>query len=494
MSRAQDASVRAATSARSFAATKNSPTKDSGMPFEVGDTVCAKYEVESLLGLGSIGFVVSARRIDLGDKVALKFLRPESLSNAELVARFAQEARVAASIKSEHVAQVLDVGSSADSGPFIVMEELAGRDLGRVLSEGGPLPIPIAVEYALEICEALAAAHARGIVHRDIKPENLFLAELANGEDVLKVLDFGISKVALAGALQPEPLVRTSVILGSPVYMSPEQIRESADVDARTDIWSLGCVLYELLSGVPAFNGQSLMQLCAIILEQWPTPLCALNPQVTPELEAVVWRCLAKDPAERYQNVAELAEALGSCAPERAQIWVERSKFLLAGARAAPSQREPLDPPSSRRSIRASAPAPRSLRPTAIEVSPPMELRPRRPWKLIIGMLSAAALAAAWSLLPVTAWLSSAQPERRVSASQAPTVSPPALTAAVVASPPTPSAVPAPSARVAVSGATGVPPRAVAIRATARPPKVVLSAPKLRSRPAANDDEPDVGY
>src|SRR5258706_5220956 len=238
------------------------------MPFRAGDVVGGKYEIRKLIGVGNIGYVVSALRTELGDEVALKFLRPELTTNHDLVARFAREARFAVRIKSEHVACVFDVGSLTSGVPFIVMERLEGRDLSRVLSEKGRLPPEVALEYALQACEALASAHANGIVHLDLKPENLFLARLLDGRSIIKVLDFGISKVALTGSFDNTvPLVRTIASLGSPVYMSPEQIRASKDIDARADIWAMGCVLYELLAGRSAFDAPSLMQICAMILE-----------------------------------------------------------------------------------------------------------------------------------------------------------------------------------------------------------------------------------
>src|SRR6478609_571760 len=205
------------------------------MPFAPGDLIAGKYEVIKLIGSGGMGYVVSAMHVELGEVVALKFLRPEALQIEELVERFAREARAAAKIRSEHVARVFDVGVLPDGVPFIVMEHLAGQDLADVLQERGPLPIKVAVEYVMQACEALAAAHASGVVHRDIKPENLFLTKHAQGLDFIKILDFGISKVALAPGKRG--FVRTMMPLGSPVYMSPEQIRSADRVDARTAVW-----------------------------------------------------------------------------------------------------------------------------------------------------------------------------------------------------------------------------------------------------------------
>lgn len=304
------------------------------MPFVPGQLVSGKYEVIELIGVGGIGFVVAATHVELGDKVALKFLRPEALANSEAVGRFAREARASAQIKSEHVVRVFDVGHLPDGVPFIVMEHLDGKDLDAVVHEQGALPVKLAVEYVLQACEALAAAHASGIIHRDVKPENLFLNRRAQGMDIIKVLDFGISKVAFTGSAfeSRHPLVRTTMAMGSPIYMSPEQIRASQDIDARTDIWSLGCVLYELLTGRPAFDAPSLTQVAAIIIEQEPSPLELTSPLVPPELAAIVMRCLAKSPLARFENVAELAVALHPYGPQRGRVSVERCCSLLRSA------------------------------------------------------------------------------------------------------------------------------------------------------------------
>ncbi len=301
------------------------------LPFAPGDLIAGKYEVLKLIGSGGMGYVVAATHVELGEVVALKFLRPEALQIEELVERFAREARAAAKIRSEHVARVFDVGTLPDGVPFIVMEHLAGQDLAEVLAQGGPLPIKVAVEYVMQACEALAAAHAAGVIHRDIKPENLFLTRHAQGLDFIKILDFGISKVALTPGGK-RAFVRTMMPIGSPVYMSPEQIRSSENVDARTDIWSLGCVLFELLTGVVAFDEPTLMQLSAAILEQDPAPLRALLPDAPVELEDVLMRCLEKDASKRYGNIAELAIALYPFAPRRSRISAERCYHALKNA------------------------------------------------------------------------------------------------------------------------------------------------------------------
>ena len=303
------------------------------MPFVEGDVIADKYQIVRVIGTGGMGYVVSAIHLELNEAVALKFLRPEALKNEELVGRFAREAQVAAKIKSEHVARVFDVSRLADGTPFIVMEHLEGKDLCDYVGERGPLPVKVAVDYVLQACEGLAAAHAIGIVHRDIKPENLFLAGRSQGIDVVKILDFGISKVALTGSAfsGSSELVRTTIPMGSPVYMSPEQIRDCDSVDARTDIWSLGCVLMELLTGKSTFDAQSIMQLSAIIIEKDAPRLRTRLPEAPAELENVIARCLDRDANKRFQSVAELAVALYHFGPRRSRLSAERCCHLLQG-------------------------------------------------------------------------------------------------------------------------------------------------------------------
>ncbi|HET9931562.1 MAG TPA: protein kinase [Polyangiaceae bacterium] len=281
-------------------------------PLEPGDLLVGKYRIEELIGTGGIGFVMSATNVGLDEKVALKFLRPEFLSSEEAVHRFTNEARLAAKIQHPNVARVLDIENADELGPFIVMELLVGRDLNQILQHEGPMPVARAVDYVLEACAALSAAHARDIVHRDVKPDNLFLARQQQGPDLLKILDFGISKQTLrrAESGRSSVLYRTITGLGSPSYMSPEQIRACPDIDGRADVWSLGCVLYELLTARHAFDAPTLMQVCAVVLEKDPPAVRRHAKEVPSELEAVIRRCLQKAPADRFQTVDELARAL----------------------------------------------------------------------------------------------------------------------------------------------------------------------------------------
>src|SRR5690554_3137517 len=299
-----------------------------------GDLLAGKYRIERVLGRGGMGVVVSAVHEALDERVALKFLLPEALANQEAVQRFLREARAAVKIRSEHVARVTDVGTLESGAPYMVMEYLDGVDLARYLESRGPLPVPEAVEYMLQACEALAEAHALGIVHRDLKPANLFRIERVDGTPSIKLLDFGISKVIA----HQVALTQTSSMLGSPLYMAPEQMTSSKHVDARADVWALGIILFELVTGEPPFQGETLPEVCAQILTTEPRPIRALRGDVPPELESVVARCLHKEREQRYGSVAELAVALGPFTPQRALVSVERVSRVLNRQGAEPSE------------------------------------------------------------------------------------------------------------------------------------------------------------
>jgi eukaryotic-like serine/threonine-protein kinase len=316
-----------------------------------GEVVAGKFRIERVLGQGGMGVVVAATHLQLDEIVALKFLRAHASADPETVARFTREARAAAKLKSEHVARVLDAGVTDEGTPYIVMEHLEGRTLGRLLEEQGRLDVATAAEFAIQTCEGLAEAHARGIVHRDIKPENLFLVERSQGWRVVKILDFGISKFEVArGAAESN--ISTQSMMGSPCYMSPEQLRSTASVDHRTDIWSLGATMFELLAGGTPFRaGQSLPQLIAEILEK-PTPrLVDYWHDVPEELSAVVARCMAKNRDDRFANAAEVALAFLPFAPKRVRSNVERA--IAVTQLANPSSNPATlwsDPPAAHRS------------------------------------------------------------------------------------------------------------------------------------------------
>lgn len=298
-----------------------------------GQILVGKYRIDRILGEGGMGVVVAAHHLQLDEQVAIKFLLPEALGSPEAVARFAREARAAVKIKSEHVARVIDVGTLETGAPYLVMEFLQGRDLAAWLTQSGPLPLDQAVEFVLQACEAVAEAHGLGIVHRDLKPANLFVVRRPDGLHSVKVLDFGISKVTgTSGSGSDMGMTKTTAIMGSPLYMSPEQMASSRNVDARTDIWAFGVILYELLTGTVPFNGESLPEVCFKIATQPPSLLRTHRPDAPPGIEAVILRCLEKDSKRRYANVAELALALVEFGPKRARASAEKISRVIQNA------------------------------------------------------------------------------------------------------------------------------------------------------------------
>jgi serine/threonine-protein kinase len=296
-----------------------------------GQLLAGKYRVQRILGQGGMGVVVAAHHVVLDQAVAIKFLLPESLRNAETVARFEREARAAVKIQSEHVVRVTDVGRFENGAPYMVMELLRGRDLDALLRERGPLPLADVADYVLQAGEAIAEAHGLGIVHRDLKPSNLFLTQRADGSTCVKILDFGISKL-IASSSDEQGMTSTTAVMGSPLYMSPEQLMSARDVDMRSDIWSLGVICFELLTGKLPFRAETLPQLCMAIQLSPPTPVRNYRPDLPLEVETVLLRCLTKDPGRRYATVAELAAELVRFAPAQARVSFERIERLARAA------------------------------------------------------------------------------------------------------------------------------------------------------------------
>ncbi len=298
-------------------------------PVSPGELIAGKYRVERVLGQGGMGIVVAALHEELGERVALKFLLGDAVTDASRAGRFIREARAAARIRSEHVARVTDVGRLEDGAPYMVMEFLEGQDLEARLQQLGPLPVSEAVDYVLQACEALAEAHSLGIIHRDLKPANLFHVVRPDGMPFVKVLDFGISKMDEPAGSRAQ-MTQTSAMLGSPLYMSPEQLQGAKNADARADIWSLGVILYELTSKALPFDAETVAHLGAKILVEPPTPLRSVRPEISVEFEQVVNRCLSKDPSARYQTVGALAVALAPFSRD-SQRSVERVTRTLHG-------------------------------------------------------------------------------------------------------------------------------------------------------------------
>jgi serine/threonine-protein kinase len=297
------------------------------VPVKPGDLLDGKYRVERVLGAGGMGVVVQARHVDLNTRVAIKFMLPDALNDQESVERFHREARAAVRLRSDHTARVLDVGRMKNGAPYMVMEFLIGQDLGQIVEASGPLPITSAVEYLLQACEAIAEAHAIGIVHRDIKPRNLFLTKRIDGRPLVKVLDFGLAKTI--DHTQDRALTRTTAVMGSPQYMSPEQMRATRSVDGRTDIWSLGVCLYELVTGSVPFDAATVPELCALVLKDPPPPPIERRADLPSALSALILKCLEKDPSLRFPDVAAFAEALEEYGSVAARGAASRVRHVL---------------------------------------------------------------------------------------------------------------------------------------------------------------------
>ncbi len=463
------------------------------MQLAPGTIVAGKYRVERTLGAGGMGYVVAATHLHLEEPVAIKFLLPEVAQHAEAKARFTREAKAAAKIKSEHVTRVLDVAELEDGTLYLVMEFLSGNDLGARLQKFGVLEPGEAIEYLLQACEALAEAHSLGIVHRDLKPANLFLAQRPDGSPCVKVLDFGISKISSSGGSGPGlDMTKTSAIMGSPNYMSPEQLMSARDVDARADIWSLGITLYELLTNRLPFEAEALPQLCTMILHGEATPIRTFRPDLPQELQNVLTRCLARDRAYRYQSVAELAVALGPLAPRRSRSSIDLISRVLGAA---------LPPSSADTVMAASPPTGGAVTHTGFGGTSPAPQGSKAGLFVVVALLIffvAGGGGAAWwfTMRQSAAAASSEAPSAAVpGASQTEVASPPAppavAPAAVESAPPaapTSSVSSAPSSSAAPPPATRVVaarPHHAAARATAPTPKAEAPAQPQAVAPPA---------
>jgi serine/threonine-protein kinase len=420
---------------------------------KTGERISGKYRLGEPLGEGGMGIVFEAEHMRLRQSVAIKFLRPEVLAMPDAMERFEREARASGRMRGPHVVQVLDVDNDEFGRPYMVMELLRGRDLEVEIQARGALPVPEAVDWVLQACAAVTEAHQAGIIHRDLKPSNLFLAE-EFGKRVVKVLDFGISKLAV----DAEPAVTgIAVTMGTPLYMSPEQVRSSKDVDRRTDVWSLGVVLYELIAGTPPFMGTTTAAIAAIVADATPG-LREASPHVPLELERVVMTALAKAPDDRFPTAEALAAALvpfasaeGTSGPysiRPSQRAYEVANLAMARA------------PASRRATSSTE----LLRLPPSRVTPRLARRPSR-WDTLRALAGTLAigvgLATALSLVPRTARTTASMHPSAARGTTPPPLQPDSLpdagvsvnltthppeTAPSSAFPPPPSSVPAPPA------------------------------------------------
>ncbi|WP_437510371.1 protein kinase domain-containing protein [Sorangium sp. So ce1099] len=459
-------------------------------PVVEGEVIAGKYRVDRVVGRGGMGMVVAASHLFLPQRVAIKLLLSDD--SPALVQRFLREARAAARLKGEHVVRVLDVGELESGVPYIVMEFLEGEDLSDVIRARGQLDVAEAADYVLQACVAMAEAHAAGIVHRDLKPANLFLTTTPGGAKLIKVLDFGISKeMPSGGEGGGASLTQTREVLGSPIYMPPEQMRSSRSVDARSDIWALGAILYRALVGRPPFEAPALAELVLQVASAEPVPPSALRSDLPLELEGVILHCLQKDPARRPQTVADLALALAPFAPAGGQERAERAARILKAPPAAPSQPSSASVPAPRSgpdsSLSATSAPTASLLPTTrvLAQTPAQPTSRRTTLRVAIGAAATASLALAiWGAVA----LRDGAPEERAAlepAAAVPQGAPPARRAEQAAAdreadpliapePPTTAEAPAPPPQASLS------PVLAASGLTARP----APPPRRRSPPS----------
>ncbi|HEY0478368.1 MAG TPA: serine/threonine-protein kinase [Kofleriaceae bacterium] len=440
---------------------------------QIGSVLAGRYRVDRVLGQGGMGVVVQAMHLQLHQPVAMKFLLPEVLANQQVVQRFLREAQAAVRLRSEHVARVIDVGALDSGAPYMVLEYLEGSDLS--MFPRSQLSVGAIIDLMLQACEALAEAHSLGIVHRDIKPANFFITRGADGRLLLKVLDFGISKTPVTG----HQLTATQAVMGTPAYMSPEQMRSSRDVDHRSDIWSLGVVLYELLQGAPPFGGDTFSSMVIKVVTE---ALPRLTVQLPGDLDAIVYRCLEKDPARRFQNMAELTQALAKHAQSETQaaISVQRTRSIVG----LENQRGALEPGPARRAIPSTISGAAGAR-----TMPPQ--RGRR-WPIVAGSAALAAIIAV-AVIGSGGGSGDKKPEAATPAAR-PEASPPSAPSAPPPAPPpaptvaTPS--PAPAAAAAPAAAPPDAQPAVATPAPATAPQVPAAAPPAAAPPGTVAKQP----
>ena len=302
-----------------------------------GDVLGGKYRVDKVLGVGGMGMVVAATHLELDQRVALKFMLPEAMRSPQSVERFLREAKAVVKLRGEHICRVYDVGRLEGGAPYIVMELMDGRDLSDVLAQRGTLSVPETVDYVVQALEGVAEAHANGIVHRDLKPANLFVTTDNDGSALVKVLDFGISKSTVAGQA-----TKTGEIMGSPAYMAPEQMASSKHVDVRADIWALGVIMYQAVTGTLPFEGETLPALCLAVMNQSPRSPCELRTEVPSAFSSKVMRCLEKDIGARFSDVGALAAALAPFGGADAASAASRISHVLTRRNAPPNASPPV--------------------------------------------------------------------------------------------------------------------------------------------------------
>ena len=369
-----------------------------------GELIAGRFLVERVLGSGGMGVVLAARHVELGELVAVKMLRLPS-GDKRAFDRLRREARAAAKLRGEHVVRVMDVGTLESGAPFIVMEYVAGRTLAQARDAAGRIALSTAVDWVLQACEGLAEAHGLGIVHRDIKPSNLLLTTRPDGSSLVKLLDFGIAKSL---SVAPVTLTETGGFLGSPLYASPEQVRDAHVLDQRTDIWSMGVVLYQLLTGQLPFLSYTATAALASLVADPPIAPRSVVPSLPLEIERALLRCLEKEPQNRFATVAELARALEPWGSQAAAGATERVFRILNQDGKPPSEPGPgtetfsTRAPSQDGSLAASRTASQVLQPAPGAPQKPARLKTWWPMAGIALLLVSVGLGARGAKQPAT--------------------------------------------------------------------------------------------
>ncbi len=450
----------------------------------IGTLVGQKYRIDGVIGEGGMGVVFAATHEKLGQLVAIKMLLPELARHPELVARFGREARASAQLRHRNSARVIDVDETTNGIPYMVMERLHGHDLETELDARGKLEIPEAVQFVIEACAAMSEAHRRGIVHRDLKPSNLFLSTEDDGSVCVKVLDFGISKVQN----EDGRITSTQHQMGTPLYMSPEQVRSAKSVDARTDVWSLGVILYELLTGETPFKG-STAGIGAAIVGDTPTPVRELRPEIPGDLELAITKAMAKSPADRFVSMQEMISALAPFSPN-AKIATDRASPPRLDSQSsepslgdAPTLAAPIPAPARTFDPAEPTPAANATAGSWVKVKPKSDASRRTPWIVaaaLVGTVGVGAFALSRGSRQTTTSTPSTS-DGLAHAAADPSVAPSATASIATAAPSVLPAAPASSAATAPASSS-----APASSASTSPKAhAAPSAKPVTSKPAA---------
>ncbi|MBL8602763.1 MAG: serine/threonine protein kinase [Myxococcales bacterium] len=338
-------------------------------------TVVDRYRVESLLGGGGMGAVYRAIHEVLQQPVALKLLHPQLASRADLRERFVREARAAASLTDPRVVRVTDCGITADGTAFLAMEILAGETLEALMGRERPMRFERAVALMTEVLGALGAAHEKGIIHRDLKPANVFVVRDAEGRESVKLLDFGISKTI--DAVDGTPLTRTGLLVGTPLYMAPEQVLNARNIDRRADVYAAGVILYQMLSGRLPVTGQATAEILVKLVTESPAPLAQVAPQVPRPLVEVVDTAMARDPERRFADAKVFAQALQSALASETMHAMQRVSMVEAVQRSMAPSREAHAQAAAGLATTAPQTAPG---PSTMPLQPPMGFAPPQPF------------------------------------------------------------------------------------------------------------------